>query len=425
MSSVLTSNVQDSESEIVVVGGGIVGITSALELQRRGKRVTLVERNEAGAGTAAGSAGYLSDSHIFPIARASTVRQLPRMLLDPLGPVVIRPAYAPQMIGWGVRFLSTVLPKNNAAVIEALASLNRHCLARLFDLASRTGASEFLSREGALTICKTDADLRGQEADLSTYRAHGIPVTAVSQADIRELEPSIGANIAGGLFFPEEARCADPGAFGRQLAAAFALNGGSVVHAKATAVSQLEDRTWSVRLENGSYVRANVVLVSAGAWSKALLSPLGYTVPLETERGYHLMLPTPGVQVRRPIVFSANRFAATPMRGGLRLAGTAEFAGLDAPMNPRRSDILFELAAPYLPGLKRDGSARWMGFRPNFPDSLPAIGKAGKHENLFCNFGHQHLGLTQSAISAEIIADLIGGNSPEVDVRPFALSRFG
>ena len=413
-----------SDSEIVVVGGGIVGMSSALELQRRGRRVTVIEQHEAGAGTAAGSAGYLSDSHIFPVARAATLRDIPRMLLDPLGPLVIRPAYAPHMIGWGMRFMSMLWPAKNAATIEALASLNRTSLARLFDLASRTGAREFLSREGALTICKTDAELRTQQADIPAYRAHTIPVTAVSQADIRELEPAVDTKIAGGLFFPEEARCNDPSAFGRQLAAAFIGNGGSVLQARAVALSQQTDRRWSVRLENVSDVRADVVLVSAGAWSKLLLRPLGYTVPLEAERGYHIMLPQPGVQIRRPLVFAGTRFAATPMRAGLRLAGTAEFAGLEAPMNARRSDILFDLAKPYLPGLQRDGASRWMGRRPTFPDSLPALGKAARHENLFFNFGHQHLGFTQCAISADVISDLICGKSPEIDVRPFALSRF-
>lgn len=414
-----------TESEIAVVGGGIIGITSALELQRRGKRVLVIEPNDPGPGTSAGSAGYLSDSHIFPIARSSMLRQLPKMLFDPLGPLVIQPSYAPHMIGWGLRFLSTLQPAKNSAVIGALASLNRDCLAKLFELAARCSASEYLSREGALTVCRTDADVRGGEADFPTYRKYGVTVTAVSQKEMRELEPALTANVAGGIFFPSEARCADPGAFGQQLAASFVANGGSIVRARATALLQRPDGSWSIQLENASAVRAEITVISAGAWSKLLLRPLGYVVPLETERGYHLMLATPGVTVRRPLLFSANRFAATPMRGGLRLAGTAEFAGLNAPMNPRRSDILFELATPYLPGLQRGEAIRWMGFRPNLPDSLPAIGQAAKHAKLFVNFGHQHLGLTQSAVSADIISDLICGSAPEIDVRPFALSRFG
>ncbi|MGH7715667.1 MAG: NAD(P)/FAD-dependent oxidoreductase, partial [Vulcanimicrobiaceae bacterium] len=354
----------------------------------------------------------------------SMVRQLPKMLFDPLGPLAIRPAYAPRLAGWGLRFLSTLRPARNSSVIAALASLNRHCLAKLFELASRSGASDYLSREGALTVCRTEADARSQHQDLPIYAAYGISVNVVSPKDIGELEPALTTDLASGLFFPDEARCTDPGAFGGQLAASFVANGGSVVQGKATALAQRPDRSWSVKLANASEVQAETVVISAGAWSGSLVRTLGYVVPLETERGYHLMLPAPGLQVRRPLLFSGNRFAATPMRKGLRLAGTAEFAGLDAPMNPRRSDILFENAAPYLPGLQKTGATRWMGFRPNFPDSLPAIGKAAKHANLFFNFGHQHLGLTQSAISAEVISDLICGQEPSIDVRPFALSRF-
>ena len=413
-----------TEAEVAVIGGGIVGITSALELQRRGKRVVVIEPNEAGAGTAAGSAGYLSDSHIFPIARSSTVRQLPRMLLDPLGPVVIRPAYAPRMVGWGVRFLGTLIPGRNSAAIAALAALNRHALASLFDVAGRAEATEYLSREGALTVCNTIADVRETRADFPIYQRYGISVNEVSQREIAELEPALTDNIAGGFFYPDEARCTDPGAFGRRLAASFVEKGGSIVRGRAIGFSQATNGSWRIGLSDDSPVCADIAVIAAGAWSKAPLQSLGYVVPLETERGYHLMLPAPGVQLRRPILFSGRRFAATPMTAGLRLAGTAEFAGLDAPMNPRRSDILFELAKPFLPALRNGSATRWMGFRPNLPDSLPAIGKAAKHDRLFYNFGHQHLGLTQSAISAELIADLIDGRTPRIDPAPLVLSRF-
>jgi D-hydroxyproline dehydrogenase len=412
------------KAEIAVIGGGIIGVTSALELQRAGRSVVLIEPRELGVGTAAGSAGYLSDSHIFPIASAKTVMRIPQMLMDPLGPLVIRPAYAPRMIGWGLRFLSSLRPSRARVAISALASLNRDALRRLLELATAARAAEYLSREGALSVCLDDRNLREQVADLAVYRSYGINVREVTPSEISDLEPALAHDFIGGLFFPEEARCLDPGAFGRRLAASFVEMGGATVPQAVTAIEPKADGSWDVRFANGDAIRSESVIVSAGVWSRPLLERLGYTVPLETERGYHLMLPKPQLTVQRPVHFVERRFVATQMTEGLRLAGTAEFAGLDAPMDPRRSDVLYQIAAPYLPGLSNVGATRWMGYRPNLPDSLPAIGKSPRHRNLYYNFGHQHLGLTQSAASAHILTNIVVGNGLDIDIAPFSLDRF-
>ena len=413
-----------TKAEIAVIGGGIIGVTSALELQRAGRSVVLVEPREIGVGTAGGSAGYLSDSHIFPIATANTVLRIPQMLLDPLGPLVIRPAYAPHMIGWGLRFLSSLRPSRARAATSALASLNRDALRRLFELASTAGAGEYLSREGALSVCLEAGNLREQAAHIPVYRSYGINVGEVTGREISDLEPALARDFIGGLFFPDEARCLDPGAFGRRLAASFIETGGVTAPEAATAIEPKGDGSWDVRFAGGDAICAESVVVSAGVWSRPLLERLGYRVPLETERGYHLMLPKPELTVQRPVHFVERRFVATQMLEGLRLAGTAEFAGLDAPMDPRRSDVLYQLARPYLPGLSNAGATRWMGYRPNLPDSLPAIGKSTKHRNLYYNFGHQHLGLTQSAASAHILSSVVVGSDLDIDIAPFSLDRF-
>ena len=166
------------------------------------------------------------------------------------------------------------------------------------------------------------------------------------------------------------------------------------------------------------------LVVCAGWWSGNLLQPLGYKAPLASERGYHLMLPQPGVSLGRPVVMAEHYFAATPMMDGIRLAGTAEFADPTAKMDVRRANILHSLATPYLPGLLSEGATHWMGVRPSFPDALPAIGRAGRHNGLFYSFGHQHVGLTQGAISARLLAEAILEGSVPSTLRPFDLSRF-
>lgn len=209
----------------------------------------------------------------------------------------------------------------------------------------------------------------------------------------------------------------------RELARCFREGGGEIKRGRVLQLKAEADGRTDVLLENKTF-SARRVIVATGAWSKPLLRQLGYRVPLDTERGYHLMLPEPGVGLTRPMTSFERSFVMTPMEEGLRLAGTVELAGLKAEPDYRRADILFEHAQAILPGLRLGEAKRWMGFRPTLPDSLPVIGRAPRQRNIYFAFGHQHLGLTQAAVTAEIVGDLIAGREPEVDVRPLAVDRF-
>ena len=409
--------------DVAIIGGGIIGTCIALALQNDRYAVTIVEPDELGTGASAGSAGYISLGEIFPLASPGVLLDMPRMLLDPLGPLVIDPRYLFKLVPWGLRFLGASRASQQRKAIDALASLNRTAATDLFRLARQGGAEEFLSADGGLLVCRDAQSLARLEKQLPIFAEQGIRAEVLSRDDLRALEPSLRPDIAGALFFPDSARCADPRAFGMRLAERVLQNGAARVRAKVTALEQLPSGTWQISTSETTFTASRVV-IAAGVWSGSLLTSLGYQCPIETERGYHLMLPEPGVQLYRPMVFEEAHFCATPMRDGLRLAGTVEFAGTQAPMNPRRSDILFELASRYLSGLQRGEPQRWMGFRPSLPDSLPAIGAATRHTNLFYCFGHQHLGLTQAAISAQCMVDTIAGRRPQIDLGPFNLTRF-
>jgi len=410
--------------DVAVVGAGIVGVAIALELADQGYGTVLIDPAEPGAGTAAGSAGYLADSEMFPLANARLLPRLPAMLFDPLGPLVIRLAYAPHLIGYGLRFLAAMRPARYARAVRALASLNRLALDSLFALAERANAAEFVVREGAIVAFRSQRALDELRGDLPLLAANGVPSEVLDATRLHALEPALAGDLAGAVYFPKEGRCNDPGAFGERLAQGAANAGATFVRGRATGLEAETDGSWRVELEGAAALEARRVVVAAGAWSGPLVRALGYRVPLETQRGYHLMLPDPGPSPKRVVLFGEPHFCATPMRGGLRLAGTVEFAGLEAPMNPRRSDMLYELASRYLPGMRREGATRWMGFRPSFPDSLPAIGAAPRHRNLFYCFGHEKLGLTQAAVSAQCIAALVAARPPDVDLTPFSLERF-
>jgi glycine/D-amino acid oxidase-like deaminating enzyme len=409
--------------DVAVIGGGILGTTCALELLERGRWVVMVERDEPGSGTAAGSAGYLADGEIFPVAQLRTIAALPRMLLDPFGPLVIRPEYAPRMIDWGRRFLSATRRGRFESGIRALASLNRMANDALFELATRSGAERYLVRDGALHVTRERSTLRHATSLISILTENGIAARAVERDELLKMEPNLSEQVLGGVFYPGAGRCTGPEEFGSSLAVSVREKGGTIVRADARALEQQSDMSWRVQNDDAP-LAARRVVVAAGVWSRDLVRPLGYRVPLEAARGYHLMLPEAGVTLQRTLLIEEAHFCATPMENGVRLAGTVEFAGVDAPPNYARSDMLFGIASRYLPGLRADGATRWMGSRPSFPDSLPAIGAGRRHRNLYFCFGHEKLGLTQSAISARCIADLIAGESPPIDLSPFSLERF-
>lgn len=411
------------DAEIAIVGGGIIGTTATLALQDAGLRTITFEPVEVGAGTAEGSAGFLHDGEIFPLPHPRLLTAVPRMLLDPLGPLVFRSAYLPRLAGWSARFLRAMSVETREAGIEALSNLNKTSVDALADMATAAGAADLIEGNGGLKVCRDARTLEAMARGLHYFERAGIPAQVLDARALAAIEPGLSDRLAGGMYFPHSAHCTDLAELGRRLGARVRARGDVVLAAAQDIVPQ-HDGTWTVSYGRRERVAVKRLLVAAGHSSAKMLRPLGYRVPLAPARGYHLMLADSGVRLQRAVIFEEAHFCATPMRGGLRLAGTMEFAPADAPPDMRRAENLHQLALPYLPTLQRVHATVWMGVRPVSPDDLPMIGRAARHPNLYYSFGHGHLGLTQSAISARCIAALIAGSPPPLDVRPFDLARF-
>lgn len=409
-------------TDVIIVGAGIVGLTLAVRLQLEGKRVCLIDAVGPASGASYGNAGFLSRGSIFPPVSRGDLWRLPKYLLDPASPLTIRPAYLPDLVPWGVRLIAATRPNRMAQIIAALASLSRDAISSYAPLLSAAAAQDLVDVRGSLIVCRTAATLEQKSRAIPSWCENGIEAFRIDRARARELEPALSDEIAGAIYLPDNGRCVNPGALGLRFAAYLEANGGRMVIAKANKIIP-NNGSWRIQTSSGDF-EAPQVVVAAGRWSDELLTPFGMTIPLASERGYHLMLPDAGVELSRPCVMAEPFFAATPMTEGLRLAGTVEFAHADAPMSPKRADNLFELARRYLPGLGREGATRWMGIRPSFPDALPAIGEVRGRTGLFYSFGHQHVGLTFAASSAKLLADLMLDRRPGVDPTPFSLERF-
>ncbi len=415
-----------TDADIAIVGSGIIGTTAAIALHDAGFRVLVIEPNEPGAGTASGSAGYLHDGEIFPVAQPSLFADLPRMLLDPTGPLVVRASYLPRLAPWGVRLLATMRPHATERSIDGAARLNRLSVDALFSVAAASDAQEFLVRRGGLKIVADSRTLDKLSELLPVLHSHGIAAQPLDAAQVHAYEPALAPQVAGAIFFPDSAHCTDPARFGERLAKR--VRGQStMVSGRVRKLSQSADGGWLLdiaREKTLTQISVPRVLVAAGYASGELLRPLGYRVPVAAARGYHLMIAQPNVSLARPMIFYEPHIGATPMNGGVRLAGTIEFAAPEASPDFRRSSMLYGIAKRYIPDLADTDATSWVGTRPLMPDSLPAIGRGFRHKNLYYSFGHGHLGFTQAAVSARAIGELIGGTPSTIDVNAYDLKRF-
>ena len=237
------------------------------------------------------------------------------------------------------------------------------------------------------------------------------------------MQPALSPDIPGAIFVPGAAHCINPLGLSQALCRHFVEGGGRFVQERVVGLTMGPEGPTHV-LAGGTRYPADAVVIAAGAYSRQFARDLGADVPLDTERGYHVQLPDPGVEVRFPMLFSGRGFAVTPMSGGLRCAGTVELRGLNAPPNYARADVILQQAKTLLPGLQDKGVERWMGHRPSMPDSLPVISPVPGRRNVFYAFGHGHLGLTLGAVTGSLIADMVSGREPSIDVTPFRADRF-
>lgn len=408
---------------IVVIGAGVVGLACARALVRDGHEVRVVERDPDGDRASFGNAGGIAVSEIAPASVPGLWRKTPRWLLDPLGPLAIRPAHALRLAPWLRAFLAAGRPAEVERIAAALAALNRRVYGDLEPLLADIGCAGDLARVGALTLYEHEAAFEADAWERALRTRHGFVQETLTGQEARVLEPALSPRIAKAVLDPQWSIVADPRRIVEGLARWLREREVPVHRAEATALEPKLDRVALV-LGDGTVGEADLVVVAAGAWSKRLAETVGDRVLLEPERGYNTTIPDPGVSLGRQLIFAERKFVATPLSIGLRIGGAAEFAGLDAPANLARSDRLATLAKIYLPDLDATGGTRWMGQRPSTPDSLPVIGWSPGKGRVIYAFGHGHLGLTQAATTGALVAGLLSGATGDIDMTPYSIARF-
>ncbi len=409
---------------VAVVGGGIVGLCSAFWLKRAGLGVTVVHASPVDDTTACGSAGALAVADILPITGPGVWAKVPGWLLDPLGPLHIRMRYLPRLAPWMLRFLAAGTPPRIRATAEATARLLGTAEADYATLLSETGMEHLLVRQGALWVYRSEESRAATAADWDVRRSFGTRFEAINRGDIEDIEPALGPAAHCAYHLPDWQHFLDPRALLSGLADHLKARGVRFARANVERLEETDSHVNAVATSRGERIACDHAVIAAGAWSSRLTRRLGDPVPLESERGYNTTLPNAGVEMKIFVDFADDHFVISPMSIGLRIGGAVEFAGLAAPPNYDRCDAFIKLAKRYLPTLNTEGGTRWMGNRPSTPDGLPVISRASRLDNVYYAFGHGHLGLTGGAATGRIIAALLEGRDPGLDMTPFRVQRF-
>lgn len=419
-----------SALSVAVIGAGAVGAATALTLAREGHRVTLIEPGEPGGEQAAsyGNACWISPESVVPMATPGVWKKVPGWLSDPLGPLTIRWAHLPALAPWLVRFLragSTVAKVERTS--RALRSLVHDAVERHEALAASAGASELIARNGHLYAFRDRADFEAEALGWRLRREAGVRWLELSAEELHQREPALSREYRFALLLEDAAHVTDPGAYVAALASAALAQGAMHRRARATGFEIRGGRLQAVLTSDGR-VAADRAVIAVGAHGKALAKAAGDSVPIESERGYHIVIDAPEASVRTPVMVADAKTPLTPTAHGLRIAGQVELAAIEADPAWARSDVLLALARRMLPGLPAEIPPErirsWMGHRPSVADGLPVLGPASGSSDIVHAFGHGHIGLAASAKTAALVADLVAQRAPAIDLSPFSPARF-
>ena len=412
-----------NSSPVAIIGAGIVGICIAARLAEQGRSVTVYDRTGICEETSSGNAAAFAFSDVLPLAHKGMMKNLPRWLADPLGPLSIPPAYLPTLAPWLWRFFRAGAPRHYEASLAAQIAMMGLAQAEWMGLMDRSATRPMLREDGSLELYESEAEFRASLPGWAARQRFGIDFHHVEGSALALMQPGLSPRFVKGTFVPGWKTVADPKLLGKAIWAHAERLGARFESATVEAVHPAGDGA-ALHLSGNRVVTTERLVVAAGAWSHRLARPFGDVIPLETERGYNTTLPVSAFDVKRQLIFSGHGFVITPLETGLRVGGAVELGGLERPPNYARSKAMLTKAQAFLPGLEPKGGREWMGYRPSLPDSLPVIGRSRTTPNVLYAFGHGHLGLTQAAATGRLIADLFAGQAPAIDLAPFSPRRF-
>lgn len=409
--------------KITIIGAGIVGVATAAYLRRDGHDVTIVDMRPPGEYCSFGNAGILSPGSCVPLALPGIHWKVPGYLSDPMGPLMIRWGYLPKAAPWLLRFLAASRPQRVEQVADALRPLIRQTFEAYEPLVKHAGVTDLIRQTGYVVAYEKRSSYVGDNLAWKLRRDRGVIVEELDEADLKKRVPQLSGRYEVGLYLPEQGYVANPERLTKSVAAQFQRDGGVILQREVRDIEVGPEGPRAL-VTNDGRLPVETLVICAGSHSNEFTSKLGDRVPLEAERGYHVTYSDPRFTLPMPVFMPEHKFFITPMEMGLRIAGQTEFAGIHAEPNYARADILAKHMERVFPGISEADATKWMGRRPSMPDSLPVIGRSTKFANAYYAFGHGHIGLCSGAPTGRVVADLIAGRPPSVDVTPYSPARF-
>jgi D-amino-acid dehydrogenase len=419
----------NDQAPVIVIGAGIVGSAIARALQRAGNSVTLLDSAEPGRATSYGNAGFIAIDHLLPLARPSILKRVPQMLMDRSGPLTVHPPSLPWLLSWMARFARAACsPAEVEKGIDSFALLMAEANIAWKAEIQASGLGELFRTKGALYVYESERAFVSDAEERALQRAKGIVFEVIDGNRARELAPGLNDRVVRGVHYSDGMHTINPYKVVATLAERFAADGGTILRSRVRGfgrdAAEGGNRVTSVETVDRS-LPASAVVIAAGRASGELTRLLGFNAPLVAERGYHVMLAPDNVRFDLPVSPAERGFVITPMEEGLRLAGTVELAAPHQPPSWQRADILVRHLKDVFPGVGGAERSRWIGERPTLPDYRPAIGRAPRLANVYCGYGHQHVGLTLATATGRLIARQMAGEELPDALRACDPGRFG
>jgi len=414
------------KKRIVVIGGGIVGLCSALYASRRGHEVVVLDRrSDTYLGSSYGNAGLVSPSHFIPLAAPGTLKLALRWMMSPESPFYLKPRLDLDLISWGIKFMRAASAERVAVSAPILARLLLESQRGFEELAAEWDNEFQLVRRGILNVCKTAEHLEHEIALGARGSTFGIRTEVLDARGLAALEPGIRIDAAGAVLWPDDAHVS-PNLFMRSLRQRLASTVEMRSDTEVTGWSTSGGRIDSVSTTAGA-VKGDEYVICGGAWSPAVVRSLGLRLPIQAGKGYSLTLPNPKQKPARPMILMEGRVAVTPLGDSLRFGGTMEIAGNDESINPARVRGIMKTIPQYLPDFGPsdfEGVEPWCGMRPCSPDGLPYIGRFRKYTNLVAATGHAMIGVSLAPGTGKLVASIVSGETPAMDLAPIAPDRY-
>ena len=414
----------DSTPDVLVIGGGVIGVCSAYYLAQRGLEVALIEKDEIASGCSYGNGGLIVPSHAMPLASPGALGNGLRWMLDSASPFYIKPRLDMALIHWLITFALASRPSNMLRSLPILRDLLFASRSLYDELAQSAGFDFGFSGRGSLLVCLSHHAFEHEKEETHLFERFEIPFQVLSQDEVHALEPALSPQVIGGIYYPRDGHI-DPARFVIGLAEKAEDLGAQVwTKTEALKLDMSQGRITTVHTTRGVFHPKQIVLAT-GSWSPGIARSLKLRIPIQAAKGYSVTLENPAVTPKLPLLFSEASVVVNPLGDSLRIAGTLELAGMDFSFNSRRIEAIKKASRAYLPGLEEAKLIEiWRGLRPCTPDGLPIIGHSKDFSNLIIAAGHAMLGMSLGPITGKLVSQLVLGEKTDLNLAPLAASRF-